>query len=281
MDMIDFPCIGEALRLTNAKIRHLKQPQLNMTRLNSKNQDHTDQPKLQKFLAESGLCSRRKGENWIVDGMVSVNGEIAELGCRVNPNRDVVKVNGRRVQAHTQSILTLMVNKPKGFMCSNEDEHAERLIFDLLEKKHRGHRLFCAGRLDLDSEGLVILTNDGSLAHRLTHPSNQVRKRYQVELNLPLTKEHLPLIIKGVEIEKEFLRIDEIRAKNENPIGKMRLEIILGHGKKREIRRVFQPFGYRVKKLRRVAIGGLSLHKLPLGQYRELEKKEIDLLFPK
>jgi 23S rRNA pseudouridine2605 synthase len=281
MYMFDFTGIGEALRLTNAKIQRLKQPQLLMTDPNPRNKTPANLPKLQKFLADSGLCSRRKGETWIGDGLVTVNEEIAKLGCRVNPNKDVVKVKGRRVQAHTQPSLTLMVNKPKGFICSNEDEHADRLIFDILEKKHQTYRLFCAGRLDLESEGLVILTNDGSLAHRLTHPSNEVKKRYQVELNLPLAKEHLPLIIKGATIDEEFLRIDDIRAKNGKPIGSLRLELTLGHGKKREIRRIFQHFGYRISKLRRVAIGGLSLHKLPLGQYRELERKEIGLLFPR
>lgn len=279
--MIDSACIGKALRLTNAKIRRLKQPQLHMDRSNSKSQNPPSHPKLQKFLADSGLCSRRKGENWIMDGIISVNGEIAKLGCRVNPDRDVVKVNGKRIQAHTQSSMTLMVNKPKGFTCSNEDEYAERLVFDLLERKHKAFRLFCAGRLDVESEGLVILTNNGSLAHRLTHPSNEVKKRYQVELNMPLIGEHLPLLKKGTTIENEFLRIDDLRARNGKPVGNQRLELSLGHGKKREIRRIFQHFGYRIKKLRRVAIGGLSLLKLPLGQYRELENKEIDLLFPK
>ena len=279
--MFYFPGIGEALRLTNAKIRRLKQPQLHMTDPNPQNTPPANLPRLQKFMADCGLCSRRKGEGWIADGLVTVNGETAKLGCRVDPDKDVVKVRGRRVQAHTQSPLTLMVNKPKGFTCSNEDEHAERLIFDLLERKHQAFRLFCAGRLDVESEGLVILTNDGSLAHRLTHPSNEVKKRYQVELNLPLAGEHLPLLKKGTTIDEEFLRIDDVRAKNGKPIGGQRLELILGHGKKREIRRIFQHFGYRIKKLRRVAIGGLSLHKLPLGQYRELESKEIGLLFPK
>ena len=102
-----------------------------------------------------------------------------------------------------------------------------------------------------------------------------------MELKTPLTAEHLPLLIKGTTVEEDFLRIDEIRAKNGKPIGNLKLEVTLGHGKKREIRRIFQHFGYRIKKLRRVSIGGLLLHKLPLGQYRELEKKEIDLLFPK
>ena len=279
--MFDFSDIGKALRLTNAKILRLKQPQLHMTATNPQNESPVSRPKLQKFLAQSGLCSRRKGESWISDGLVSVNGETATLGCRVNPDRDVVKVKGKRVQAHAQAPLTLMVNKPKGFICSNDDDHAERLIFDLLERKHKSFRLFCAGRLDVESEGLVILTNDGSLAHRLTHPSNEVQKRYQVELNIPLAAEHLPLLKKGTTVEDEFLRIDELRAKNGKPVGSQRLELYLGHGKKREIRRIFLHFGYRIKKLRRVAIGGLALHKLPLGQDRELERKEIGLLFPK
>ena len=252
-----------------------------MTSPNPKDQNSFKKPKLQKFLADCGLCSRRKGESWIEEGIVSVNGEIAQLGCRVNPDKDTIKVRGKRVQAHTQLPLTIMVNKPKGFTCSNEDEYAERLIFDLLDKKHQSKRLFCAGRLDLESEGLVILTNDGSLAHRLTHPSNQIRKRYQIELNQPLSAQHLPLLTKGVELEGEFLRIDEVRARRGSAVGAMRLELILGHGKKREIRRIFLHYGYRVRKLRRVSIGGLHLHKLALGQYREIQKKEIDLLFPK
>ena len=252
-----------------------------MSGTNPQDEFSSELPKLQKFLASSGLCSRRKGESWIAEGLVTVNGETVKLGCRVNPDKDVIKVKGRRVQAHSQPPLTLMVNKPRGFTCSNEDPHAEKLIFDLLEKKHRTLRLFCAGRLDLESEGLVILTNDGSLAHRLTHPSGEVKKIYQVELDLPLTGEHLPLLKKGMTIENEFLRIDEVWAKNGKPVGNQRLELALGHGKKREIRRIFQRLGYRVKKLRRVAIGGLRLHKLPLGQYRELQSKEISLLFPK
>ena len=139
-------------------------------------------PKLQKFLADSGVCSRRAGEELIKSGQVSVNGEIAQLGLRVNPERDVIKVGQKRIQSKFTKPVVYVVNKPKGFTCSNEDPYAERLIFELLEARHRNTRLFCAGRLDVDSEGLVILTNDGKLAHRLTHPSQQVRKKYQVEI---------------------------------------------------------------------------------------------------
>jgi 23S rRNA pseudouridine2605 synthase len=252
-----------------------------MSAINKENQGKSTKPKLQKFLADCGICSRRKGEEMISNAEVTVNGDIARLGARIDPNEDIVKVNGKRIQAFRQDTLTLLVNKPKGFTCSNSDEHAERLIFELLETKHRKFRLFCAGRLDLDSQGLVILTNDGNLAHRLTHPSQKVRKRYQVEINQPLEHEHFSKLLEGFDEGGEFIRLDEIRVKYGNPVGSCKLEIILGHGKKREIRRAFGFFKYRIRKLRRIAIGGLTLGKTPLGHYRELENKEIDLLFPR
>ena len=238
-------------------------------------------PKLQKFLADSGICSRRAGEELIKDGQVSVNGEPATLGMRVNPERDVIKVGQKRIQSKFSKPFIFIVNKPKGFTCSNDDPHAERLVFELLEARHRNTRLFCAGRLDRDSEGLVILTNDGNLAHKLTHPSQQVRKKYQVEIHEPLEYEDMRSMLAGIEDEGEFLQLDKIRAKSGNPVGSTKLEITMGHGKKREIRRCFQRFRYKVKKLRRVAIGGIRLGKLPLGTYRDLKDSEIDLLFPK
>ena len=238
-------------------------------------------PKLQKFLAESGICSRRAGEELIKTGQVSVNGKTAQLGVRINPLQDVIKVGQRRIQSKFNTPVAFLVNKPKGFTCSNDDPYAERLIFELLEAKHRNTRLFCAGRLDMESEGLVILTNDGDLAHRLTHPSQQVRKKYQVEINEPLDKDAFRALLDGFEDEGEFLQLDEIRSKSGNPIGFQKLEITMGHGKKREIRRCLNRFRYKVKKLRRVAIGGVRLGKLPLGTYRELKVSEIELLFPK
>ena len=238
-------------------------------------------PKLQKFLADSGICSRRAGEALIKEGQVSVNGENAKLGMRINPEQDVIKVGQRRIQSRFTKPVVYMINKPKGFTCSNDDPHAERLIFELIETRHRKTRLFCAGRLDVDSEGLVIVTNDGKLAHRLTHPSQQVRKKYQVEIDQPLENTAFRGMLEGFEDEGETVQIDEIRAKSGNPVGSTKLEIIMGHGKKREIRRCFKRFRYKVKKLRRVSIGGVRLGKLPLGTYRLLKETEIDLLFPK
>ncbi len=242
---------------------------------------NTNRPKLQKFLANAGICSRRKGEELILDGLVSVNGNKAKLGDRVSPESDIVKVNGKRVQSTNLPSITLLVNKPKGYMCSNEDIHADRLIFELLETKYRSIRLFCAGRLDVDSEGMVILTNDGALAHKLTHPSQKVRKKYKVEIDIPLDTVHLPSLIGGEIVEDEFLKIDEIKPSKGKSLRSTKLDIFMQHGKRREIRRIFYHLGYKVKKLRRVSIGGLGIRNMSLGQSRLLKNDEIDLLFPK
>lgn len=245
------------------------------------NLQNSKRPKLQKFLADAGLCSRRKGEEWIMDGLITINGNEAKLGERVSPESDIVKVNNKRVQVKNLPKITLILNKPKGYTCSNEDEYADRLIFELLESKYRKIRLFCAGRLDVDSEGMVILTNDGSLAHRLTHPSQMVRKRYKVELDKPLDTVDLPSLTNGEVIDEEFLKIDEIRPSKGKSLKSTKLDIIMGHGKKREIRRIFLHLGYKVKKLRRVSIGGLNIKNVSLGQSRLLKSEEIELLFPK
>ena len=225
------------------------------------------------------MCSRRKAEGWIADGRVTVNGQRAELGQRVNANADVVRINGRRVKARTGGKVVLVMNKPRGYACTNEDPHADLIVIDLLPKRYAGHRLFCAGRLDKDSEGLLVLTDDGSLAHRLTHPSSEVKKIYSLKLSRPLESEHVPLLQKGKEVDGEFLRIDKIRSHKSNKEFLRKVEVVMGHGKKREIRRLFAVFGYRVERLKRVRIGRFSTRNLSRGQVRELSPEEIDLLF--
>lgn len=244
-------------------------------------QSNPTRPKLQKFLASAGLCSRRKGELLILNGQISINGKKAKLGDRVNVDHDIVKFKGNRINGNSQPSVTLIVNKPKGYMCSNEDINADRLIFELLEQKYRTIRLFCAGRLDVDSEGMVVLTNDGDLAHRLTHPSQEVRKKYKIEIDKNLDTDALPSLLNGEIVEDEFLKIDEIKPSKGKSLRSRKLDIVMQHGKKREIRRIFFHLGYRVTKLKRVSIGGLGIRNMSLGQSRLLKKEEIDLLFPK
>ena len=149
---------------------------------NRQNANKRSGVRLQKILADAGLCSRRQAETLIEDGEVRVNGRIAVLGQKANPENDTIIVRGKNLSARNGSVFvnpaTFLLNKPKGFICSHSDPHHEETIYDILPRRLRKLRLFTAGRLDKNSEGLIVLTNDGDLAHRLTHPSQEVRKKY-------------------------------------------------------------------------------------------------------
>jgi 23S rRNA pseudouridine2605 synthase len=236
--------------------------------------------RVQKFISHAGVCSRRKAEQHISDGEVTINGVIAELGDSVEPGKDQVRLNGRLITIpKVREFTTLMMNKPKGVICSNDDPHNPNTIFDLLPKQYAKDRLFCAGRLDKDSEGLIILTNDGDLSHKITHPSKKILKKYKVTIQKDLREEMIPKLLQGREIEGDYLKFEKVIiggvGVNEGKI----LEIHLHHGKKREIRRLLESYGFYVKKLKRYQIGALILKKVPLGGVRALNKKEIDLLF--
>src|SRR5688572_26670386 len=157
--------------------------------------------RLQKFIAEAGVCSRRAAEALIVQGEVWVNGAAATLGQKITPGVDKVTVSGKSVRTTAQPRITVAVHKPRGLVCSNDDPHHAATVFDLLPREFSKFRFFCAGRLDLDSEGLVILTTDGELANRLMHPSRVVTKRYHVVLKKPFPSARLPQLVRGVIIE--------------------------------------------------------------------------------
>lgn len=234
----------------------------------------------QKLLADAGLCSRRVAEDYIKNGEVTINGKIAEIGSKVNPETDDVRLNGRRVKARKSPQIVLALNKPKGFICSNDDPHNERTVFELLPAEFAQERLFCAGRLDKDSEGLLILTNDGELAHQLMHPSNAVTKRYQVSLKQPYPKEKLFRLTRGVTVEGEKLKVEKaVFLGDRNKSEGTELDLAMHHGKKREIRRLFQALHYDVKKLKRYQIGKYSIKGMPKGAGIQLTDREIKLLF--
>lgn len=236
--------------------------------------------RLQKFIADAGICSRRAAEELILNGEVTVNGKPPELGQRVEPGRDRVVVQGKLVAAQAALPLTLAMNKPKGYLCSHGDPHHKKTIYDLLPPELASRRFLCAGRLDLDSEGLLILTTDGDLANRLMHPSNQVVKRYHVTLTRPFPKNKIPLLLRGIDFEGERLKVEKVFpvkvGRNEDFTD---LEVHLHHGKKREIRRLFMTLGYRVKRLKRFQIGRFSLRRIPLGMSKILTARDTRLLF--
>ena len=236
--------------------------------------------RLQKYLADAGICSRRAAEVLIARGEVWVNGEPATLGQRITPGIDRITTGGRAVRATPQPRVTLAIHKPRGLVCSNDDPHNPETIFSVLPREFARLRFFCAGRLDKDSEGLVILTTDGDLAHRLMHPSNVVVKRYHVILEKPFPARRLPLLVKGVLLEGERLKVERAALVNASPAeDSTALDVHMHHGKKREIRALFTTLGYPVKRLRRYQIGGFRLKGIPLRAMKKLAPAEIDSLF--
>lgn len=235
--------------------------------------------RIQKIIANSGVCSRREAERAIEDGEVRVNGKIAQLGDKATTDAAIF-VRNKPILRKEVPAVTLIMNKPKGVLCTNADPHAERTVFDLLPPDLQRQRLFCAGRLDKDSEGLLVITNDGELAHKLTHPSTQVVKRYRVVLHRDFNKEDIPKLLSGTEYEGDFLKAEKvIPAPAVGDGHQRRLEVHLHHGKKREIRRLFEANRYFVKKLVRVQIGGIILKNIPRGGIKVLGKKDIERLF--
>lgn len=241
-----------------------------------------DRIRLQKYLAQAEICSRRAAETLIADGAVTVNGHVAELGQSVVPGEDDVRLNGKKIVLAQHSRIVLMMNKPRGYVCTNLDPHAARTVFQLLPQEYASHKLFCVGRLDKDSEGLLLITNDGDLANKIIHPSSDILKRYEVVLNREFDPALTPRLLKGVKIKNEdgddeFLRFADI-VRFPDP---RKLEVRLKQGRKREIRRLFEVFGFFVKTLRRFQIGGLILKKMPPGDCRKLSQKEIESIFAK
>jgi 23S rRNA pseudouridine2605 synthase len=236
--------------------------------------------RVQKFLADAGVCSRRGAEALVAQGEVWVNGKPAVAGQKITPGIDKVTVSGKPVRGTSQPRITVAVHKPRGLVCSNEDPHHAATVFDLLPREFSRLRFFCAGRLDLDSEGLVILTTDGDLAHRLMHPSNIVVKRYHVVLKSPFTAGRLPQLIRGVTIEGERLKVERAALINADAGGTSTdLDVHMHHGRKREIRQLFLQLGHEVKRLRRYQIGALQLKGIPLRAGKVLSNKEISALF--
>lgn len=222
--------------------------------------------RLNKFLASCGVGSRRSCDALVQEGHVEINGKpCLNPAQRVEPG-DFVKVDGKRVQEKETN--TVMFYKPRGYVCSREDELGRETIYTILPPilQHLHH----VGRLDRDSEGLLILTNDGDLSQALMHPSKLVEKEYLVTSNQPVLNEHLDLFRSGIFVEKT-----RMRAKHVERISSRRYKIILETGLKRQIRMMFLTLGYQVQRLVRIRIGTLELEDFPVGAWRPLEAKEI------
>lgn len=225
--------------------------------------------RLNRFLAAAGLGSRRCCDELIAAGRVTINGKVCTNFGTQPGTRDHVKVDGKLV--HAVLTLTIVLNKPAGFVSTRKDPHARDTVFDLLPKKFS--RLFNIGRLDAQTEGLLLLTNDGVLAQRLTHPRFKVDKEYEVTLDRAWDPALTPKLLRGIVLDGERAKIVRLRS-----LSPTRLRVILQQGINRQIRRMLQTVGYQVKRLLRVRIGNLRLTDLPCGHWRALTKREVESL---
>ncbi|RZF61272.1 pseudouridine synthase [Sphingobacterium corticibacterium] len=227
--------------------------------------------RLNRYISNAGVCSRRKADELIESGVVSVNGEVVtELGTKVDPAKDEIKYNGERLKR--EKMVYVLLNKPKDFITTTDDPQERRTVMQLVAKATK-ERIYPVGRLDRNTTGLLLLTNDGALAEKLSHPRNNISKIYHVELDKNLTQGDFNKIQFGIELEDGVIKPDDIsyvQGGSRNEIG-----IQIHSGKNRVVRRIFESLGYEVIKLDRVVYANLTKKDLPRGRWRYLEEKEL------
>lgn len=229
--------------------------------------------RINTFIAKTGLCSRRKADILISEGKIKLNGKAMNLlGVKIVPEKDVVEYKGKVLKLKEKNTYILL-NKPKGYITTTKDEMGRKTVTNLLPPHLRKKRLFPVGRLDKDTTGLLILTDDGELANKLMHPRSNVEKTYEVILDKPLHKENVGKLIKGVIDEGELLRTKSVKCIENNKV-----EVVLTEGKKREIKRMFQKLGYTINEIKRTRYAFLTLKGLKVEDYRELTEKELKRL---
>ena len=232
--------------------------------------------RLQKYISDAGIMSRRAAEEQIKNGNVSVNGHLAELGMKINPSSDVVTVKGKRIAYEKREYTYIMMNKPRGYLSSTSDDRGRKCVTDLLQGIDA--RVYPVGRLDLISEGLLLLTDDGELKNRLTHPSTSLPKLYRVKVSGDVSESQYeiltsPLVIDGYEIKPVDVSVGE-----RDESGTV-LKMTLVEGRNRQIRKMCEAADLTVKRLSRVSIGNLKLNNLPVGKWRYLTADEVEYLY--
>ena len=227
--------------------------------------------RLNRYISNSGVCSRRKADELIAAGVISVNGEVVtELGTKVDPSKDEIRYNNERLKR--EKMVYILLNKPKDYITTTDDPQERKTVMQLISKATK-ERVYPVGRLDRNTTGLLLLTNDGNLAEKLSHPRNNISKIYQVELNKALTQGDFNKIQFGIELEDGLIKPDDVSF----VVGasKREIGIQIHSGKNRIVRRIFESLGYDVIKLDRVVYANLTKKDLPRGRWRFLEEKEL------
>lgn len=235
------------------------------------------QKALLKALTGAGIGSRRKMADAIKQGKVRVNGELAEsFNHPVNIIKDRITINGQPVKLKTEDTICLMLHKPEGIVSTTSDEKGRQTVLDILPEKYRDLRLYPAGRLDKDTTGLLLLTNDGDLTYRLTHPRFEHEKEYLVHIKGRLNEEEIDSLRKGITLEDGLTSPADLKEERSSP--PYNYSITVHEGRKRQVRRMFERLGHPVLSLKRIRIGSLDLGELKEGEARRLTKKEIEKL---
>ncbi|MBS1599008.1 MAG: rRNA pseudouridine synthase [Bacteroidetes bacterium] len=248
-----------------------KSPQVNTVQ---QSVDSRDLIPLNKYIAHSGICSRRDAADLVKQGKVTVNGRlITDPGTKVL-SKDEVKVNDKKV-VMSRNFVYILLNKPKDYITTTDDPQGRKTVLDLI-RSATSERVYPVGRLDRNTSGVLLLTNDGELSQKLAHPKHEIKKVYHVGLDKPLTKAHFDKIIAGVELEDGLAKVDALAyadAKDKTQIG-----IEIHNGKNRIVRRIFESFGYDVRMLDRVMYAGLTKKNVQRGKWRFLQEKEVRIL---
>ena len=236
--------------------------------------------RIQKIIADAGLASRREAEDWIREGRVHVNGKMAKLGERADLETDAVRVDGKRIRPHTGPRSYVLLNKPRGYVTTVDDPEGRHTVSDLLPPGLR-RGVKPVGRLDVQTEGLLLLTDDGDVARLVTHPSTGCPKEYQVKVSGVPTDAQLAKLRRGIILDGRRTRTAEIvrvRTTARGEEGNSWLTVVLKEGRSRQIRRMFERIGHPVSKLKRVAIGPIRDAELPSGAWRPLSRGEVERL---
>ena len=235
-----------------------------------------EKQRLQKFVADSGLMSRRAAEAEIERGNFSVNGHLAQIGMKIDPATDVVAYKGKRIRYAKKEYTYIMLNKPRGYLSSTTDDRGRKCVTDLLDGVEA--RVYPVGRLDMISEGMILLTDDGELKNRLTHPSHTIPKIYRVKVGGLVTQSQLDILSSPLEIDGYKIKPVDVIITGEDESGTV-LKFTLYEGRNRQIRKMCEAAELTVKRLSRVSIGNLKLDGLPVGKWRYLEQSEVDYLY--
>ena len=232
--------------------------------------------RLQKYLADAGIMSRRAAEEEIKNGNVSINGHVAQVGAKIDPRNDVISYRGKRIRYEKKKYTYIMMNKPRGYLCSTTDDRGRKCVTDLLDGVNA--RVYPVGRLDLVSEGILLLTDDGELKNRLTHPKHTIGKVYRVKVAGKVSDEQMEILSSPLVIDDYKIQPVTVTVSSEDDAGTV-LKMTLFEGRNRQIRKMCEIAGLSVKRLSRISIGDLKLDGLPVGKWRYLEQHEVDYLY--